>query len=234
MFRALFPQITYSDLKTRINVRFRNKEKVFCVGFNKTGTTSLKIALSDLGYIIGNQREAELLSKDYIEDSFERIIHYCETAEAFQDVPFSLPHTYAYIDKAFPKSKFILTIRDNSEQWYNSLVSFHSKVYGENLVPTIDQLTNSSYVYKGWAWDITKKTYGISESDNPYDRELLIKCYEKHNKDVISYFKNRPNDLLVINVSDREAYQEICKFLKLKPTVDGFPWENKTSNFKTK
>ena len=35
--------------------------KIFCIGQNKTGTTSLKKAFEELNFIVGNQRKAEIL-----------------------------------------------------------------------------------------------------------------------------------------------------------------------------
>lgn len=87
-------------------------EKIFCIGRNKTGTTSLKTALSDLGYRIGNQHRAEQLITHYRDREWKPIVEYCYTADAFQDVPFSLPFTYVVMDRAFPGSKFILSVRD--------------------------------------------------------------------------------------------------------------------------
>jgi hypothetical protein len=39
------------------------KVKYFCIGRNKTGTTSLKRAFEDLGYPVGDQRKAEILTE---------------------------------------------------------------------------------------------------------------------------------------------------------------------------
>ena len=94
-----------------------NKQKIFCIGLNKTGTTSLEKAMIDLGYLIGDQRQAELLFDDWVKRDFSKLIEYCKTAVFFQDSPFSYPYTYVAIDQAFPNSKFILTIRDDAEQW---------------------------------------------------------------------------------------------------------------------
>lgn len=37
------------------------RKKVFVIGQNKTGTTSLEKAFKDLGFIVGDQRVAEIL-----------------------------------------------------------------------------------------------------------------------------------------------------------------------------
>ena len=84
-----------------------NSPKIFGIGNNKTGTTSLSKAMSKLGYKVGNQKIAELLHKDWAQRNFTPIIEYCKTAEFFQDVPFSKPFTFIVLDQAFPNSKFI-------------------------------------------------------------------------------------------------------------------------------
>ncbi len=76
--------------------------KIFCIGQNKTGTTSIRKACEDLGFDVGNQRVAENLLINYLENDFKSIIDYCKTANVFQDFPFSWPETYKHLDKAFP------------------------------------------------------------------------------------------------------------------------------------
>ena len=105
--------------------RFRFEPKIFCIGRNKTGTTSLKRALKDLDYSVGNQADAELLIHEYAQRNFRSIVEYCHTAQAFQDIPFSLPYTYIVLDHAFPGSKFILSIRKDEDERYQSLIRFH-------------------------------------------------------------------------------------------------------------
>jgi len=208
-----------------------NKPKIFCVGRNKTGTTSLEKSFKELGYVVGNQRQAELLLDNYIARDFATIIEYCKTAQVFQDVPFSYPETYRHLDKAYPGSKFILTIRDNPEQWYNSITRFHAKIFGNGQIPTTQQLKNASYVNKGWIWKDINEMYKTPEGD-PYNKEMLINHYLKHNNDVVEYFKCRPNDLIVINLAEKVSYQKLMIFLKINSTRKDFPWVNKTDSIK--
>lgn len=126
------------------------KPKIFCIGRNKTGTTSLAKAIKDLGVIVAKQRPAELLIHDWSRRDFRRILRFCHTAQAFQDIPFSLPYTFQALDMRFPGSKFILTIRNNPDQWYHSLISFHSKLFGRGKVPDYDDLKKATYVYPDW------------------------------------------------------------------------------------
>ena len=204
------------------------KPKIFGIGNNKTGTTSLKQAMENLGYVIGNQRIAEKMMNQWAVRDFKNLIRYCHTAQFFQDVPFSKPYTFIVLDHAFPNSKFVLTIRDSPEQWYNSLTKFHAKKWGEDgRIPTKEDLENADYVYKGWPWHLNRWVQNTPES-NPYKKEDLIKSYIDYNNNVIEYFRHRPHDLLVLNVAEDGAHQKLCTFLNKETNIQNFPWENKT------
>ena len=209
-------------------LRLKNKPKVFCIGLNKTGTTSLREAMQGLGYVIGNQREGELLFNDWVNRDFRKIIKHCQSAEFFQDIPFSYPYTYIAIDQAFPNSKFILTVRDNPEQWYNSIINFYGKIFGNGKVPpTVEDLKNANYLYKGFPYDTFKHLLNVSD-ENLLNKEILIESYNSHNKIVIDYFSHRENDLLVLNVAEKAAYKKLCDFLNKNCESTIFPWKNKT------
>jgi len=205
-----------------------NKQKVFCIGKNKTGTTSMKAAMQELGYIVGNQRNAELLLEDYAKRDFRKLIKYCETAQFFQDFPFSKPYSFVILDYAFPGSKFILTIRDSPEQWYRSLTRFHAKIWGKNgRIPTKEDLQNATYIYKGRPWR-SQELLSDTPEDDPYNKDLLIKEYVDYNDTVKNYFKHRPDDLLILNVAEKGAYRQLTEFLGLDLQQKDFPWKNKT------
>ena len=207
---------------------FKSKPKVFCIGQNKTGTTSLKVALKDFGYKIGNQPKAELLIENWYQRDFKSIIDYCQTAQAFQDIPFSLPYTYQHLDTYFKNAKFILTERDDPEQWYNSLVKFHSKLWSDGeSIPTASDLKKATYRYAGYAYIANRYIYNTPENDL-YNKDILIKKYIEYNKNVKHYFESRPEKLLVINVSNSSDYSKLCAFLNQPVTQENFPWENKT------
>ncbi|MGG7036233.1 MAG: sulfotransferase [Flavobacterium sp.] len=229
-------------LKLELNrIKSRKRTKYFCIGRNKTGTTSIAKAFQELGFVVGNQRTAELLMDDYFKGDFDCITKYCKTAEVikgqpvfpevFQDVPFSMANTYKIMDKAYPNSKFILTIRNNAEEWYNSLTKFHAKCFGNGgAVPTWDDLKKADYVYEGWMYNQVTKQYNLTESEEPYIKEKLMAHYERHNHDVMDYFKDRPQDLLIINLADKKSYARFCDFVGVDSKNDTFPWENKTDN----
>lgn len=209
--------------------RVRGRQKIFVVGRNKTGTTSVRKAFEDLGYVVGEQLISDYLFDSYLfSGNYSKLIRFINTAEVFQDVPFSLCEFLPIIDKRFPGSKFILTVRDNDEQWYKSLTRFHSKRYGENgNLPTFDELERKQkYVGSGLNINVIK-VHGTPRED-PYNKEIMCSHYNRHNSYVINYFKRRPGDLLVLNLSNEGAYEKFIKFLGVESEAKHFPWENKT------
>src|SRR5690554_3366240 len=208
--------------------RSAGKTKYFCIGRNKTGTTSLKSAFEALDYPVGNQRVAEALSvKHYFTGNFQPIVDYCKTAQVFQDVPFSYPETYKHLDKAYLGSKFILTIRDDAEQWYRSITRFHAKMFGKDgRIPTVEDLKSATYVQPGFMYNVVR-VHGTPD-DDPYNKEIMVAHYERYNQEIIEYFKDRPDDLLVINVAEKGAYRKFVDFLGVDSPFDDFPWENRT------
>lgn len=209
------------------SIKARNKPKYFCIGRNKTGTTSLRKAFEDLGFPVGDQYRAEqLANENYFKGNFQPIVDYCKHAQVFQDVPFSWDGTYEIMDKEFPGSKFILSIRDDAEQWYRSITRFHAKKFGNGSIPTADDLRNANYVAPGYMYRAVK-LHGAPDEDI-YNHAILVSHYNEYNRKAIEYFQDRPGDLLVINVAEHEAYQKFADFLGVQADNKRFPWENKT------
>lgn len=202
--------------------------KVFCVGFNKTGTTSLEQVIRDRGWKIGKQKAAELMLQDWSRRDFAPLLKYCRSARFFQDIPFSLPFTYQAVDVEFPGSKFILTVRDSGDQWFDSLHRFHRKMFGFGEQPSAEELADIKYHYKGWLLEYLTFVFGPVELGF-YERERYIRVYEEHNRAVQEYFRYRPDDLLVLNVSEPDAYSRLMRFLGLPDEGGNFPWLNRSN-----
>jgi hypothetical protein len=213
--------------------------KIFCIGCghgdsaynkphgNKSGTRSLREALKGLGYEFGSLSEGERLARNYLAGDFEAIVAFARTATAFKDVPFSLPGTFLHLDRHFPGAKFILTVRDSTEQWYSSITRYHGDWLSPGRLPTAAELKACDYSYPGYMWDVQCRVIG--REDAPYDRATLFDFYEGHNAAVRAHFAGR-DDLLEINVSEAGAYQRLCAFLGAEPTAQAFPWLNRTSS----
>ncbi len=201
------------------------RRKVFGVGCNKTGTTSLARALRDLGFRVGNQGRAELLLKDWAARNFRPIVEYCRPHDAFQDIPFSLDHTYEALAEAFPGSRFVLTVRRSADEWFDSLVRYHSLKFGGGRIPAEQDLARAGYRYRGWILEVMRHVFDYPRVPL-YDRAHYTGVYLRHNEQVAEYFRDRRRDLLVINMADDGSYLEFCEFLGVAPVADRFPWLN--------
>jgi hypothetical protein len=199
----------------------RHTGKVFCIGRNKTGTTSLEQALKQLGYSFSPQHLGEKLLEDWVRRDFSRIIDLAAKADSGQDIPYSLPYTFQALDAAFPGSKFILTLRDSPEDWYESLVRFHAKIMNcGDRRPNAEDLKRYHYHYAGYLYDAQRMIYGVNDEEL-YDPELYIRHYVLHAWNVTDYFRYRPQQLLVLNLGDADAMPRLCEFL-------GRPFEGQT------
>lgn len=214
----------------RTSIKRDEYQKIFCIGQNKTGTTSLEKMLFSFGFSMGNQPVGEILSLDWLIDKNpNRIIQYCYTADAFQDAPFSYPELYKYLDYAFPNSKFILTVRESPDVWFKSLVRFHTKTFSSDISrpPNEADLKSALYRYKGYAFDVFSYLYEYPKIPL-YDEQLYKSLYMKDNDEKRAYFKGRPNDFIEINLSNTLDFKRLCDFLHVETHIKDFPWFNRS------
>ncbi|MCA1764455.1 MAG: sulfotransferase [Cryomorphaceae bacterium] len=206
----------------------RSSKKIFCIGLNKTGTTSLKAFMQIHGYAVGDQAAGELLISNFEKNNYEPLYAYCETAQFFQDLPFSIPGMAKNLLKQYPDASYILTKRSSAEAWYNSLVDFHKKLFGENKrIPTKADLIKAGYRYPGFAWEANRLLYPSPE-DAPYRKDDLKAVYENHIRTTRELFSNREN-FLELNIENDDSVSKLASFLHINPQVDRMPWKNKTS-----
>ena len=176
--------------------------KIFCIGFQKTGTTSLGRALEILDYKVCGPVGVTNPQIQYkaLDWAIERIPHF----DAFQDNPW--PLLYKELDTMYPGSKFILTTR-RPRSWLRSM----KKYFG-----------NYEAAAETWIYG-----EGITPRKNP------LKCmrrFKKHNEAVKEYFKDRPDDLLVIDFSKDKGWDALCEFLGRPVPSTAFPRSNKSGS----
>jgi hypothetical protein len=200
-------------------------QKIFCIGLNKTGTTSLERALRDLGFRMGSQAVGEHLLRNYVRREFSPILDFCNTAEAFQDIPFSLPYTYVVLRHTFPAAKFILSVRNSPDQWFQSLISYMAEWFDGRL-PTVHDLQECTYRYKGWMWEAQYASVQLPD-DQPFHRETWINFYTSYNQQAEFFFQGAEN-FLKINLANDPDYGLMCDFLGKCPVASTFPHLNRS------
>jgi hypothetical protein len=200
--------------------------KIFCIGYNKTGTTSLTEFMRINGFLIAPQTPFEYNLNSYIYGNNSTFIEMIKNDyynyTFFQDVPFSLPNFYKTLDQEFENSKYILTVRNNPDQWYNSLISYHKSKFENFKNPSQIQ-----YVYHGWVNQILTNVYKSPKYD-PYNEKHLKKSYSDHINSVKEYFKDKKDKLLILNL-ETDSPKILQNFLGVKLSYQDFPHINKST-----
>lgn len=164
--------------------------KIFGIGLPKTGQSSLATAVWMLGY---------------------KTIQYPYTLSAIRknDCALDLPVTIRYkeLDKKFPGSKFIMTVRDY-DTWIESFRNHYRR-------HPASRRHKSILKFRERFWGITR-----------FNRKIMTKKYYWHAKSVKKYFEGRESDLLIINIIDGEGWKKLCPFLGRKIPRKKFPIEN--------
>ena len=109
-----------------------SEPKVFCIGFNKTGTTSAGRALKQLGF--RHSTFNRWIWRRYQAGDIERVLWYASRFESFDDLPWLSVDLIPVLDREFPGSRFILLERPESE-WVSSFVRWTRKIRGREADP---------------------------------------------------------------------------------------------------
>jgi hypothetical protein len=172
--------------------------KIFEVGVMRTGTTSLGRAYEILGF---NHRGCShiLNNKFKKERDYNMLFNVIDKYDAFQDVPWHSIDVQI-LDKKYPGSKFILLERDD-ESWIRSLEYWSSPALNKDWEEWIEP--DRDLVTEKW----------VIDRDNLI-KEYLEWKYLKYEK-IKEYFRDRKDDLLVMNICDGEGWEVLCSFLNI-------------------
>jgi hypothetical protein len=185
-----------------------NSPKVFGIGFQKTGTSSLDEAFRILGYrtdkgvfINAPAKRSSLFIEPPLTNAkvLERVLPIAREKEGFSDNPW--PLLYRELDHLFPGSKFVLTVRD-PQRWVASL----RRHYGDHESDMLEWL------------------YGCRSVPGNEDRCLAV--YDAHNAAVRSHFRTRAGTLLEIDIEQTPNWSALCAFLNRPVPAPSFPRAN--------
>jgi hypothetical protein len=186
----------------------KKSEKIFCIGLSRTSTKSLTAALDILGYNISHYPTDKITFQEL--SSANLSLSLLEDFDGISDI--TVAPYYAQLDKLFPNSKFILTVREK-ESWLSSMEN-HWKDRSPFDDPNISELHLKMRRF------LRASVYGTYF----FNRERLSYIYELHLKNVIEYFKDKPGSLLILNICAGEGWEKLCKFLN-KPVAEvEFPY----------
>lgn len=174
--------------------------KVFGIGLSKTGTKTLGTCLQRLGYDHFSWNPD--FTRRVLRGDVDEALRVAAAHDSFDDLPW--PKLYKLLDDHHPDAKFVLTVRENADVWYRSLIR-HAE-------------------YKG-ATEERKLFYG-HEIPHGYRHEDVA-FYERHAREVQAYFADRPDKLLVICWKHERDWTRLCNFLGVAAPDEPLPHANK-------
>ena len=115
---------------------------------------------------------------------------------------------YKYLDYKFPNSKFVLLTRE-MKPWLHSAEYIHGH----------EQLDRSE--------DLKIMRRMLLYGTVVFEKDKFIETYHRHHEDVRNYFRNRPDDLLEMDITTGDGWEKLCPFLGLSIPDQPFRDTNK-------
>lgn len=180
------------------------KYKVFGIGLNKTGTSSLRRALVKLGYNHCDTRGQ--LTNQFFKGRIKKVLDTTKGYDSFEDWPWPLMYrqVFAHYGDA---ARYVLTTRRSPEVWVESL-KVHSLITPPDNNPRI-------------------RVFGHAYPHG-FEAEHMA-FYENHNAQVRQFFADQNASHLLADLcwETGDSWAELCSFLD-EPLQDGaFPHANK-------
>jgi len=213
--------------------------KVICAGFQKTGTKSLGRALEQLGYKVYDASETYVYMRRIWMDYFAGKVTIEEVCAAYDragvDVIVDGPGNYFWKEMSdyWPKAKIILTLRDNEDKWYQSMLAFY-----KGTVKWVGKLAYFGYLSPtgvlteyGLTIPYHRLMFGnanfhplIQDFDNVNNEQNFKRRYREHNQLVRA--NTETERMLEFNV--KEGWKPLCNFLGDQEPEHEFPFRNKS------
>ena len=232
---------SYGMLPERSELDSKVELKVIGAGFGRTGTMSLRVALSQLygGKPVYHYQSMIELGLRYLwhaplwidayengADHYDELLRGCVAAV---DFPVAVPKLFFELSEKYPDAKIILTLRD-PKKWYDSVAQTIYQ-FEKRLSPTwLNKIgfgtfhlvckLNSLLIWgKGGCFD------------GNFENEIeTLKLYEDHARQIKTHIK--PDRLLLFDVT-KHGWQELCDFLDIKDVPQTpFPSDNRGEDFK--
>ncbi|MHA7865468.1 sulfotransferase [Flagellimonas marinaquae] len=222
-------------------IRWKGRGRIFCISYQKTGTTSVGDFFEYFGYPTTRWHKSYRLGwhKDWYDGNFEAIFSSNEFkySQVFEDDPWFYPEFYKYLFHRFPKAKFVLITR-NSDAWFKSMLKHHDgqnlgntrihcKVYRRELdfYHRLDHDTE----FQPLAED-PDMLMSLHECDQHYKQ-----IYETRNREVMEFFSEHgPDRLFSCSLEDPEKWQKMGTFFNIKVPKDFEMHSNRTIKKGTK
>lgn len=197
-----------------------NKPKIFCISFQRTGTTSIGGFFKNYQYKVADYFTSKHnnWSLNWFSGNFEAIFESedFQKCQVFEDNPWWYQDFYKYLFHKFPRAKFILFKR-NPDQWFDSMLS-HSK--GMSLGNT----HRHAHIYQReneFEEQFAGKNVYSEEIDNllPISESLrshYISIYNTRHAAIETFFKTFGKDrIIVCELEDKDKWIKLGQFFNI-------------------
>jgi hypothetical protein len=192
--------------------------KIFVIGFNKCGTTSLHAFLKSGGLrsvhwrtpnktVLAEVMFTNLSLRRPILDGINEFDAYSDMMYLSDKLHLEGNALFPIFDQEYPDARFILNTRDKS-RWLNSRSKHGSRETGSLLKRAC-------------------ACYGLRA---PQVQQIWGAQWDRHHSNVIEYFATQPKKLLVFNI-ESDPVEQLVSFLRDRVTLDpaNWIWRNKTA-----
>jgi hypothetical protein len=183
------------------------RPKVFGLGLSRTGTKSLTAALHLLGFdVVHYPTDRESFAAMARGDGRFPLLEHHDGLADIVTIP-----CLAELDALHPGSRFVLTVRAE-EDWLRSM---QVHWWGKPVVMPGHEDTSAMRVRAL----LRAAVFGCYE----FNQERLARIYDDHVTRVRTYFCDRPDDLLVLDIVGGEGWEKLAPFLGYAPPDVPFP-----------
>ncbi|ETO30382.1 hypothetical protein RFI_06738 [Reticulomyxa filosa] len=220
----------------------KHKRRVFVIGMFNTGITWMEETLRGLGYrcywrtcqlVPGweygmtklDTWKKMLTSADDIQWIYDNhfylrdLCDWCDRSASVGNEPWTF--LYALLDQWYPGSKFILTVQNDTWGMVNSEMQMHLRLnahtFGSSPFWKGANASHPHVIALDKKNSTRHKLYGVHLQEFAM---LVARRYEIHNFKVFTYFQNRSDDFLVLNLSQnpQQLWSQLTTFLNC-PTI---------------
>ncbi|EWH11653.1 hypothetical protein DS2_02470 [Catenovulum agarivorans DS-2] len=165
-----------------------SQAKVFVVGLPRTATTSLCVAMLELGFKTAHTA--------FTQDAFTQ-------AQVIADAPIFAD--FVKLSQVYPEAKFIYLQRELSA-WLPSIQQLLRRMHKNIVRPDGGFNPHLKRVYQQ-----VFQPFNIKNID---DVMFLAQCYQQHQLNVEAWFSNQPSRLLKLDVANPGSFDALVEFLQ--------------------
>lgn len=212
-----------------------SKPNIVCIGLNKTGTTSLRDSLKKQKFNLCDEYYGhQFMIQDFHNENIYTTLSFLESPKfnLYEDLPFSLTTFYNKIYDYRPQDYYVLTLRNNTDQWVDSVIRYYSKDLNQIENKKDDKLHIIEYpsirkkiITKNYL-TLQMHDWGIFNTNNLESK--LKDVYNSHTEKVFNFFDSKIDSKFIsINVSKKDELLKLSKFVGFNTTENDFLWSNK-------